>query len=588
MQYTFSQNDYDARINEVLLDQYEHFGESKGPRLARFHVAVSLVLQTEDLSSADIYEQVSDDSNDEGIDFFFTSLDNGIPVVHIFQAKDSKNLPNGEQKAAVLKMIAEVRNLLGKKNSYGLNDRQRTRLQDLKQATKNGVTKYVFYLILTGEQPAKLNREHFSAEDFPENSELFVLDSASLLELLNQGLIPDQPVINFSWAKSDHFLFEKSGTKVIQGYIRAKEFIEQTKEWKDSIFALNPRLFLANKRTGPNDKMMKTLHSDEASYFHILNNGVTAVCKELQAAPGGEHSTLTVSDFQIVNGCQTTSTLWSWANEYPENLNDVYLSLKIIQSSDLAARISETTNSQNSINFIDLESNSDTQKRIKTALESLLRMPYLYVNRAGTWENEKNRRQYQIKEWGVTRGSHFRKIDIRELSQAMIAIAGKPHKAKENLSDIFNAKDTYSTLLEKSWQSGEQLALIADLYLFASNLDFWPKKPSPGASELSALARFYVCYLVYASLKGDGVPEFTEATSDFDFKLIDELRSKEIRSDFVELAGPLAWAALEAVDTVLQSEIHLNKQIEKRGLTRKEEYKKAIENAYRTSLKFIV
>jgi hypothetical protein len=404
---------------------------------------------------------------------------------------------------------------------------------------------------------------------------------------MNQGLIAVEPEIEFSWAASDHFLFEKSGIKVIQGYIRAEEFIEQTKPWKDNIFTLNPRLFLANKRSGPNQQMLKTLHSDEASYFHILNNGITAVCKDLQTTPGLENSTLRVSDFQIVNGCQTTSTLWSWANEFPENLQDVYVSLKIIQSSHLASRISETTNSQNSINFVDLESNSDTQKRIKSALEGLLRMPYLYVNRRGTWENQKNRSQYQIKEWGVTKGSHYRRIDIRELSQAMIAVAGKPHKAKENLIDIFSSKETYTTLLEKSWQSGEQLALISDLYLFASNLDFWPKKPSSGASELSALARFYVCYLTYSSLKGDGNPQFTESNVDFDFQLIDEVRSKEIRADFVEQVGPIAWAALEAVDSVLQSEIHLGKQIEKRGLTRKEEYKKPIENAFRTALKFV-
>lgn len=587
MNYTISKNEYDARVTDVLDDLYSHWDDAKGPRLARFHLAVSLVLQSEDLSSADIYEQVSDDSKDEGIDFFFTSMENGLPVVHVFQAKDSESFPNSEQKSAVIKMVTEIRNLLNKKNSIGLNGRQQRRFQDLKQATKVGPTKFVYYLVLTGSQPSKLNSDHFSPEDFNENSELVVLDQAALLDLINKVVIPEEPVINMSWNKDDHFIFEKQGIKILQGYINAKEFVEQTQPWKDAIFTLNPRLFLANKRSGPNHHMMNTLHSDEASYFHILNNGITAVCKDLETNPAGQHVKLKISDFQIVNGCQTTSTLWTWANEVPENLSDVYVSLKLIQSSNLASRISETTNSQNAISFVDLASNSEVQKRIKKALEDLRKMPYLYVNRRGTWENLKNRSQFQIREWGLLKGSHFRKIDIRELSQVMIAIAGKPHKAKENLVDIFNSANTYSTLLEKSWVSGEQLALIADLYLYASNLDFWPQKPSQGASDLAAMARFYVCYLVYSSLKGEGNPEFIDVTSDFEFELIDEVKSKEIRSDFIAQIAPIARAAIEAVEDVLSSENNNGKQLEKRGLTRREDYKKPIENAFRSALKYV-
>lgn len=110
------------------------------------------------------------------------------------------------------------------------------------------------------------------------------------------------------------------------------------------LFFENVRDFLGVKNP-VNEDIAKTIkHSDERDRFAILNNGVTVVAKSV--TPSGDN--FKISQFQVVNGCQTSHVLFKNQKIITE---DMYLTVKLIETSDvdLSGQIIATTNSQSQV-----------------------------------------------------------------------------------------------------------------------------------------------------------------------------------------------------------------------------------------------
>lgn len=110
----------------------------------------------------------------------------------------------------------------------------------------------------------------------------------------------------------------------------AKAFIQLVSTDDDH---LNERLFYENLRDfqGDNDvnsQIRNTLASEQTSdSFPLLNNGITIVARDLHLA----NKQLDVSDYQIVNGCQTTHVLF----QNRERIDDsVFVPVKFVVALD--------------------------------------------------------------------------------------------------------------------------------------------------------------------------------------------------------------------------------------------------------------
>lgn len=92
------------------------------------------------------------------------------------------------------------------------------------------------------------------------------------------------------------------------GLVRMGEYIKLVTDedgvLQAGLFYENVRGFLGDNPV--NKEIKETLERPESIQFPILNNGITIVTKQLR--PSGEKFALT--DFQIVNGCQTTNVLY--------------------------------------------------------------------------------------------------------------------------------------------------------------------------------------------------------------------------------------------------------------------------------------
>ena len=71
-----------------------------------------------------------------------------------------------------------------------------------------------------------------------------------------------------------------------------------------------------------------TLNSEDSEIFSVLNNGVTIVASSI--SPTGDQ--FTISDYQIVNGCQTSNVLYN--NRKGSNITKVSVPIKLIATTD--------------------------------------------------------------------------------------------------------------------------------------------------------------------------------------------------------------------------------------------------------------
>lgn len=143
------------------------------------------------------------------------------------------------------------------------------------------------------------------------------------------------------------------------------------------IFDLNLRRFLGDKGS-VNPDIEKTCSDPNTNHqFWFLNNGITIICDRFEIIlPDGS---IQVKNMQIVNGCQTASTLAKAAQKGILQ-GGTHVLLRIYQTDDpsdkeIATKIVVTTNNQNKIGNRDLKANDSIQQDIEERFKSY---GYLY------------------------------------------------------------------------------------------------------------------------------------------------------------------------------------------------------------------
>lgn len=176
---------------------------------------------------------------------------------------------------------------------------------------------------------------------------------------------------------------------VDQAYIGTLEFNEFKKLITDdegnilnSIFYDNIRAFQGDNPV--NNKIEKTIKDKKFDQFVVLNNGITIVAKKV--LPTGNR--LTINDYQIVNGCQTSHVLYAQRNE--KGIENVTVPLRIISSGNeqLTNEIIISTNSQTIVKPEELEALSEFQKKIELFYQTTSGEGQLFYERRSKQYND--------------------------------------------------------------------------------------------------------------------------------------------------------------------------------------------------------
>jgi hypothetical protein len=126
-----------------------------------------------------------------------------------------------------------------------------------------------------------------------------------------------------------------------------------------------------------NSNINETLNNEAPDLFSVLNNGVTIVADSIKTSA----NSMTVSDYQIVNGCQTSNVLYE--NRDNEGIDDINIPLRLIVTSneDIKSQITVSTNNQTAIKKEQLAAMSDFQKNLQHYYASIHGDGRLYYER---------------------------------------------------------------------------------------------------------------------------------------------------------------------------------------------------------------
>lgn len=173
------------------------------------------------------------------------------------------------------------------------------------------------------------------------------------------------------------------------------------KEYSNELLESNVRAFLG--QTGKFNKGIRDTIREKPQMFLPYNNGITATAENVETATIDNHLYLTkLIDFQIVNGGQTTASLFHTQKKFKDaDLSNVFVQMKLTVIKDVEQKnievpnIARYANSQNKVSELDLSSNNPYFVQI----ESLSRKKYVIDpenrNLSTLWYFERVNGQYK-------------------------------------------------------------------------------------------------------------------------------------------------------------------------------------------------
>jgi AIPR protein len=155
------------------------------------------------------------------------------------------------------------------------------------------------------------------------------------------------------------------------------------KKIQKNLFYDNVRDYLGSNSV--NNEIAETLkNKDEQDKFAILNNGVTIVAKSIQ--PVGD--VFTITDFQIVNGCQTSHVLFNNKDFLVDSKASIPIKLIVTDDYEVANQITKATNRQTEVKIEAFASLEPYHKKLEEHFNSYPKETRIYyARRSNQYEN---------------------------------------------------------------------------------------------------------------------------------------------------------------------------------------------------------
>lgn len=344
------------------------------------------------LNSDDIEDAITDGSQDGGID----AIHIAERTVSIFTFKYTeafdncgKNFPERDLDSFVLTVQRICEKSL---TSEMVNEAVWDKANEIWNLFQDGHLSFKFYVCSNKLPPVETAQKKFESALRPFRFvEIHYLDQE---ELVNKLLERKYHRVDGQLTFIDKQYFERSdgGVKGLVATVAATDLVKLVSDPADpskineDAFNDNVRVYQSKNRI--NQRILETALSEANFEFWYLNNGITVVCEECTYQPNTRSPRVSLADFQIVNGGQTTHALFSAYQQEPSKLDNVLILLRICEtkrSNPIADKISETTNSQTPVTTRDLHANDRIQRKLEEEFRS---MGYAYERKANQFPEE--------------------------------------------------------------------------------------------------------------------------------------------------------------------------------------------------------
>jgi len=217
---------------------------------------------------------------------------------------------------------------------------------------------------------------------------LELIDKSNLLNLYNKTKYSEEVEIEFK-DKTSLDVYHPNIKEAYTGWLPWNEYKKILINEKDEIrnlFYDNVRDFLGIDENEVNKEIKRTIENNP-EMFHLLNNGVTIISDKNQRM----QEKFRISNFQIVNGCQTSNVLFEIYKEKGDFKNlKIPVRLIITEDEDIKNSIIIATNSQNKIPEEQLSALTSFQKELEKYYEAFSKKaPFkiYYERRANQYNN---------------------------------------------------------------------------------------------------------------------------------------------------------------------------------------------------------
>lgn len=515
---------YSKILSELGQNYYKENFPNDGQRFVAWYLR-----NIHNLDTFETKDCITDGAGDKQIDAVY--IDNQACRIYIIQGKFyGGDTVGAEPLREVLSSWIQIQNLPHLQD--GANHNLQVKISEIATALEDDY-EVCFELIMTSTltDSAKHDLEVFQknlSDNEAISANIIVVDNETLKFKYDEALNRNRPYINheFNLEVGKYMELTVDETKAVIVALPLRDCIKIPGIKDGSLFRKNVRQSLGTSNK-VNKGIARTIKNNAGDFF-FLHNGITAICSQMSIHEG----ILSVKELNVVNGCQSLSTIFSYS-ELAKKADNAYIMFRFYEISDTerADNISTSTNSQSAVKARDLRSNDKAVLAMKKAYEQFYPDGYFVTKRGEKVDNVK----YNT--------AHI--VNLTDLGKQLIAW----HSQRPNLSygetKIF---DKYFDQLFRREYSPENVQALNVLFrtLYAK----WDKDNPMGLNEallaMKAYAPYHQLYgisVIFCEINkmNDSVPNPA--------MVLQKLNDTELLDIVVETAGSCLNMALETASS---------------------------------------
>mgnify|MGYP000871464013 CR=1 FL=1 len=425
-------------------------GEDDKMGKAFMRLALSIILKIND---EDIEDSITDGGMDGEIDAIYINQ----KTVHIFTFKytDNFNLSKNTYPESELDVFTlTLQNLIsGNLDKRTVNSFLWDKYLEVLGLINNCSVEFKIYVVSNKEQPNDRSKTKLEQilKRFGVKEPIQYYDQDRLVEaLIDTNIKTLDGSVHF--VDTQHFEKANGDLRTVIGVIPASDLLNLVKsqnesgEIEENAFNENVRVYKPNHRV--NKAIIESAKEEDNYKFFYLNNGITIICEECDYKPNTKSPFVRLTNFQIINGGQTTHSLFKFEKENPGKIHSIELLMRICvakKGNPIAELISETTNSQIPVGNRDLHSIDPIQRKLEKEFAAL---DYYYERKANQHSDKPKQKRLNNELLGQLYMSYY--LD-------------KPSEAKNSKTLVFG--DLYDQIFDEDNITANKLLFLYNLYL---------------------------------------------------------------------------------------------------------------------------
>ncbi len=422
--------------------------ESKGHAFMNFCLGALLKLNDDDIEDC-----LTDGPNDGGVDAIY--IDKRDINILTFKYTDrfeltKNNFPGSEIDKFVLTLDHIISGNLDQKI---INTAVWDKFQEIKNLAQSGKVNFRIYVVSNKLHPDSTSKRKLDNlfERYRILEKPIYFDQEGIVTtILNAKSNKIDGKITF--VDTQHFEKSNGNLKTIIGTISADDLVELIKDKEDpnlineDIFNENIRVYKQGHQV--NQAIINSANTTTNFQFFYLNNGITLLCEDVDYVPHSKSPTVNLKNIQIINGGQTSHSLFQVYKFNKEKIRTVEVLIRVCvtnKSNDIGERISESTNNQIPVANRDLHSNDIIQRKLQEEFSDL---NYFYERKPNQYPEKPLKRILNNELLGQLYMAYY--LDM-------------PSEAKNNKAKVFTS--LYEDIFNENEINAKKLLKIFEIYL---------------------------------------------------------------------------------------------------------------------------